>query len=116
MGSGKTTTTPAKLGLCRDLLLVLQERLAALNIALKIIVTPEYAGLPKALTQLAKKLNAETVWWSCEYPLNEARRDQAVAKALQAENIGVQQLHGDLIHPPGSVRTGQGQIFQVFTP
>ncbi len=108
--------SPAKLGLCRDLLLVLQERLAALNIALKIIVTPEYAGLPKALTQLAKKLNAETVWWSCEYPLNEARRDQAVAKALQAENIGVQQLHGDLIHPPGSVRTGQGQIFQVFTP
>ncbi|WP_317932466.1 cryptochrome/photolyase family protein [Halioxenophilus sp. WMMB6] len=108
--------SPAKLGLAHDLLSHLAEALAARNIPLKIISVPDYAQLPKALVALAAELGAEAIWCNREYPLNEVRRDQAVAAACQAAGLGFNVLEGDLVLAPGQVVTGQGQMFQVFTP
>jgi deoxyribodipyrimidine photo-lyase len=43
-------------------------------------------------------------------------RDQRVATALEREGIAFRLFEGETLLPPGSVRTGQGGMFRVFTP
>jgi deoxyribodipyrimidine photo-lyase len=43
-------------------------------------------------------------------------RDRRVAEALGREGIPFRLFEGETLLPPGSVRTGQGDMFRVFTP
>ena len=43
-------------------------------------------------------------------------RDRRVADALGREGIAFRLFEGETLLPPGSVRTGQGGMFRVFTP
>jgi deoxyribodipyrimidine photo-lyase len=43
-------------------------------------------------------------------------RDRRVAEALGREGIAFRSFEGETLLPPGSVRTGQGAMFRVFTP
>ena len=43
-------------------------------------------------------------------------RDRRVGEALAREGIGFRWIEGETLLPPGSVRTGQGGMFRVFTP
>jgi len=108
--------SPAKLGLARALLQEFAKDAAERNIALKIIKAGDFAAVPEALVKLAQKLEVAGVWWNREYPLNEMRRDQAVQAACEQADLEVHQFDGDLVLPPGSVTTGDGGMYQVFTP
>ncbi len=55
----------------------------------------------------------EAVYWNEDYTPYSRRRDDAVAAALE---IPVYRSHGSVVHPPGTVLTGVGQPYQVFTP
>ena len=106
----------AKQGLLRSRLTAIQAELTDKNIPLKILLEPTYSTIPKALLSLARTLNAETLWWNVEYPLNEQQRDSAVKAAMATNDITVNEYHDDVIHTPGSVRTQTGNIYHVFTP
>jgi len=43
-------------------------------------------------------------------------RDRRVAASLEREGIAFTLFEGETLLPPGSVRTGQGEMFRVFTP
>ena len=43
-------------------------------------------------------------------------RDRRIAEALGREGIAFRSFEGETLLPPGSVRTGQGGMFRVFTP
>ncbi|GLS24913.1 cryptochrome/photolyase family protein [Marinibactrum halimedae] len=105
-----------KLSLIYQRLKVLQEELGSLGIPLKVIEAKQYSHIPQALLELGKSLSISGLWFNNEYPLNESRRDRAVEKHFVAEGLSVHRFHGDVIFPPGSVLTGQNEMFQVFTP
>ena len=72
--------------------------------------------MPGALLTLASDLQVQSVHWTAEYPLNERRRDRAVAAALAEAGVTVHEAHDDVVVQPGTVLTQAGQPFTVFSP
>ncbi|GAB2197520.1 cryptochrome/photolyase family protein [Sessilibacter sp. MAH4] len=108
--------SPAKIGLIRDTLIALAKQLNTKNIPVKILISDWYANIPKQLAKLCSKLNVESIWFNNEYPVNEAKRDLQVEKALSHIGVNTHRFDGDVIAKPGSVVNGNGSMFQVFTP
>ena len=107
---------PAKIAFWRQRLIYLQKELNSKNIPLKILKVAHYTHIPKALLTLAKSTQTHTVFFNAEYPLNEKHRDEQVISTLNANNIASQTFHGDVIAPPGTVKTQQNTPYKVFTP
>ncbi len=55
----------------------------------------------------------DTVYWNRDYTPFARRRDGAVRAAVDAD---VECLDGAVVHPPGTVLTGGGTPYRVFTP
>ncbi|WP_334143645.1 cryptochrome/photolyase family protein [Rhabdothermincola sp.] len=61
--------------------------------------------------QTVARYQAGAIYWNADVSPFAARRDQAVAKALDAP---VHTFHGTLVHPPGSILTSKGSLSRVF--
>lgn len=94
----------------------LQQRLQALNIPLKILSLQTFDQVPEALLQLAQQLQASNLLFNDEYEWNERQRDASVEKRFLHAGIGVQRFTDQVMLPPGSLRTGKGEFYSVFTP
>lgn len=66
------------------------------------------------LLELTRHTGATTVFVNRAYERNDL--DREIAVALKAGGIAIQAFHGQLLHEPGSIRTGSGSAFKVFTP
>ncbi len=62
---------------------------------------------------VAAAAGTDAVYWNDDYTPYARTRDEAIAAAL---DIPVHRTHGSVVHPPGSVLTGQGRPYRVFTP
>ncbi len=93
----------------------LSKSLGALNIPLLIRTAPHWDQAPAVLLELCQQLKIEAVHVNEEYGINECRRDEAVAEALQAEGITFHSYLDQLLFKPGSVLTKTGTYFQVFS-
>jgi len=87
-----------------------------LGIPLHVLQIPEFAGAPPALIDLALRIGAHALAFNEEYPLNERVRDSQVARACEAAGISVRRHEGSAILPPGSLLTGNGEPYTVFSP
>ncbi|MHC4811277.1 MAG: deoxyribodipyrimidine photo-lyase [Planctomycetota bacterium] len=94
----------------------LSEQLASREIALRILVVDRFADVPDAIAGLAREHGCEQVHANAEYEVNEVRRDEATGDRLAADGRGLQLHHDQCILPPGTVRTGGGGFYSVFTP
>ncbi|HLS98661.1 MAG: deoxyribodipyrimidine photo-lyase [Porticoccaceae bacterium] len=94
----------------------LEGELARLNIPLWVIGGDTFAAVPDALASLCRRLGARAIHWNDEYPLDEARRDGAVAARLGASGIACHRYHDRALAPPGTVVKADGGGYQVFTP
>ena len=97
-------------------LALLERSLANLNIPLIALNTNSYVTLPEDLSSFAADQEIDHVFWNNEFGFNEAKRDQSVIAALEKQNIQTAQFHDQVIYEPGSLKTGQGNPFSVFTP
>lgn len=105
-----------KLDFWRRNLQLLEERLRSQGIPLLYAQVDSYADIPALLQALLPRLKVGALHCNAEYPLNERRRDEAVAGALQARGIAMQ-VHDDQgLLAPGTVLNKSGQPFKVFTP
>ena len=105
-----------RLGYLHETLQILAEDLATLNIPMVIDTAPRFTDAPRILIRIAQATAANTVFCNAEYPLDEQRRDDAVAAACAADGIRFIKHHGDVVLPPGSVLTEAGAPYTVFTP
>lgn len=94
----------------------LKHDLAALNIPLKVIQVASNRELPEALLNLAQQFNVRHLYFNCEYPEYEQRRDQHVESLFMQQGIRCHTYDSDVILPPGSVLNLQGLPYKVFTP
>jgi deoxyribodipyrimidine photo-lyase len=71
---------------------------------------------PEALLALARETEAGAVHWSRLYTPEAVRRDDEVRSRLESEGISAESHPGHLLNEPGSVATGAGGPYRVFTP
>ncbi|TVP65086.1 MAG: deoxyribodipyrimidine photolyase [Leptolyngbya sp. LCM1.Bin17] len=66
---------------------------------------------------LAQALKATAVYWNRDVEPYSRQRDKAVVEALKQAGVEFQTSFWDqLLHPPGTVRTGAGEPYSVYTP
>lgn len=97
-------------------LVELRAALEKINVPLIVRVVPQFTDIAADLTQLLSELDCRAVFANREYAINESRRDAAIAKTLDALDVGWRVFDDTTLLLPGSVRTQQGQPFKVFTP
>ncbi len=64
----------------------------------------------------AQTAKADAVYWNDEYEPSLIERDDAVERVLRAAGIAVKRFHDRLLVPPGSVLSGAGTPFVVYSP
>ena len=90
-------------------------RLAHLNVPLLVHSVETWRAVPGVIANLCRTHEIETVHANEEYGVNERRRDDAVADALE-ETPATLRLHLDqLLFAPGTVTTLSGGYFKVFS-
>ncbi|MGS2744941.1 deoxyribodipyrimidine photo-lyase [Halomonas sp. LS-001] len=94
----------------------LQDALAGLNIPLLHRDIGTFEQAPQALLEVAEQVGAQALHFNYEYPLNEQRRDRAVSERFHAAGLGVHGYHDAVAFAPGTLLTGKGDYYGVFTP
>jgi deoxyribodipyrimidine photo-lyase len=106
---------PCKVDFWLRNLAALKVELEALNVPLLIVQASTWDKAPKTLLKLCTTHGIEQVHVNEEYGVNETRRDEGVAAALEKQGIGFHSHLDQLFFKPGSVLTKSGGYFKVFT-
>jgi deoxyribodipyrimidine photo-lyase len=107
---------PVKVDFWLRNLAVLAEELERLNIPLKVIDAPDWSLAPAALEAFCRAHDIASVHANAEWGVNERERDVAVSGRLAERGIAWTTHHGATLFVPGSVLTGKGECYRVFTP
>ncbi|QYU68393.1 deoxyribodipyrimidine photo-lyase [Leptolyngbya sp. 15MV] len=107
---------PVKVDLVLRTLAALSADLAALNIPLLIAHADEPTQIPVVLKALAHEHACDALYYNREYEVNERRRDADVERTLGSVGLQIRAFDDQVMAPPGSVRTGAGGWYTVFSP
>ncbi len=107
---------PCKVEFTLRTLTQLQAALARLNVPLLVRPAARAAEIPALVASVAREVDAAAVYWNDEYPVHEVQRDAATRAALQAQGAKVFTFCDQVVLAPGSVRTGTGGPYTVFSP
>lgn len=107
---------PVKVDFILRNLIELSAALEEKNIALKVISTETFDGVPRALQALACELDCRALFFNREYEVNERRRDEAVTSTFAAAGCEVHAFTDQCLFEPGTLRTGEGNFYTIFSP
>ncbi|MGE4368646.1 MAG: deoxyribodipyrimidine photo-lyase [Burkholderiaceae bacterium] len=107
---------PVKIDFWRRALLALQTQLAQRGIPLDVLVVDHWAQVPQALLRYCQTHQAQAVYCNREHGANERTRDRASFRLLKENGIALTGSNDDTLLPVGSVKTGSGDTYRVFTP
>lgn len=94
----------------------LRTDLMALNIPLTVLIAERYSELPALIVGWMRQHGASALHANRQYEVNELARDQTVTAALAQAGMTCHWQEDLCILPPGSVLTGEGRPYTVFTP
>lgn len=96
-------------------LVELRAALAERGIELLIKEVPDFAASIDCLKQLYSQEGVDALFYNYQYEYNERQRDAALEKTLGLDVI-CQGFDDGVLLPPGSVTTGNHEMYKVFTP
>ncbi|MFC4276465.1 cryptochrome/photolyase family protein [Achromobacter aloeverae] len=105
-----------KIDFWRRNLLALAAALADRGIPLKFLSVDDWTALPRALARFCRDHDVATVHANVEWAINERRRDTEVAACLEQDQATLTLHQGATLLTPGTVVTGKGECYKVFTP
>lgn len=108
--------SPAKCDFELRSVAVLQKELAELDIPLHIEVVAKRRNLPKRLVEMAKEWGVKNVFCNLEYEPDELRREEKLVQLMTDEDINLEPQHDDCVVPPGTLKTGGGKQYAVYSP
>ena len=79
------------------------------------LILREGPSLNTLQTVLAES-NAHTVYWNRSVEPALIKRDKMIEQQLSEQGVECHSSDGNLLYPPGSIRTQTGKPYQVFTP
>ncbi|MCT4700742.1 deoxyribodipyrimidine photo-lyase [Enterobacteriaceae bacterium H20N1] len=94
---------------------LLQTSLAERGIALFIKQVADFTASIEYLKGFCASQNVDALFYNYQYEINERERDAAVEKILGRDVI-CQGFDDSVLLPPGSVTTGNHEMYKVFTP
>lgn len=100
----------------RDGLRILSGELETLGIPLLIRHADRFSDSIQVIEQLAEDYQASNLFYNYQYELNEHQRDRQVEQRLSEQGVVCQGFHDGTLVPPGSVLTGKGTMYHVYTP
>jgi len=107
---------PVKLDLWRRLLKDLQPRLAERGVALKLLRIQRWDDVPQALLEFSQTHGITKIHCNREQGVYERRRDRQSYKLLAEHGIELIGHDGQTLLAPGSLKTGAGSTYRVFSP
>ncbi|MFG0257781.1 MAG: deoxyribodipyrimidine photo-lyase [Phycisphaerales bacterium JB043] len=90
--------------------------LEGLNIALRVIETPDFTDVPEAILGVAQEHGCDRLLFNEEYEVHERRRDEDVTDLLKRHAIGVDTFCDQCVIEPATLLTGKREFYKVFTP
>ncbi|WP_413723709.1 deoxyribodipyrimidine photo-lyase [Sodalis sp. RH16] len=96
-------------------LMELRRALADRGIPLHYHQCDDYDAAAAWLADFCRQRQADALFYNYQYEYNERLRDRAVEQALDGHVI-CQGFDDGVLLPPGSVTTGDGDMYKVFTP
>jgi len=107
---------PVKLDLWRRALHSLQPRLASIGVPLKLLRVEQWQDVPEALLAFCEQNGITELHCNREQGVYERRRDRACYALLQSAGIAMVAHNGQTLLAPGSLKTGSGGVYRVFSP
>ena len=107
--------SPAKKALLVAQVRDLADSLAQLNVPLLVLDCPLFADIPDALAALVKQHDIQQLYYNHEYEVNEMGLSRQVTKRMKSLGVAVRGEHDQVLTVPGSIRTGSGEFYKVFT-
>jgi len=105
-----------KLDLWRRALINLQPALADRGVALKLLRVEQWHDLPDELLAFCQQHNITEIHCNREQGVHERRRDRACYTLLKSAGISMNAHNGQTLLEPGSLKTGSGGVYRVFSP
>ncbi len=97
-------------------LFFLSKKLKKFNIPLTIIHSSGFIEDPKHIEKVCKERGISNVYCNSQFGIDEELRDLNVKNTLERNNIKWESFQDQVIYKPGSLKTGQGHPYSVFTP
>ena len=97
-------------------LAILKEDLAALDIPLHVETVHVRRKGPDRIQQLCAEWNAKHLFCNVEYEVDELRRETALTTSCLERGINFTAVHDDVVVAPGTLHTGQGKQYSVYSP
>lgn len=107
---------PAKVDFWLRNLHELSRSLGERGIPLKLLTVADWSQAPAAIAAFCQAHAISQVHANTEWAINERRRDAAVANALEAIGVDWTLHYGATLLRPGTVQTGKGDCYRVYTP
>ena len=100
----------------REALRDLIPRLERLGIVMKFLRVDHWSDLAPALLSFCQTHGIDQVHCNREQGVNERKRDRDAYTLLKSRAIALVGHDGQTLLPPGSLKTGAGDYYRVFTP
>ena len=94
----------------------LSKSLSKVNIPLTIIDSDGFNDNPEIIKKYIELNSIEKIFWNNQFGEDEINRDESVKDLLQNSNIEIKTFDEQVIFEPGSILTGEGKPYSVFTP
>ena len=94
----------------------LANNLSKLNIPLTILESESFHEDPMIIKNIAVERQINKVFWNNQIGEDEQERDMETIKFLDEVNIECTSFFDQVIYKPGTLKTGQGGPYSVFTP
>jgi len=108
--------SPAKCDFELRSVVILQQELAALDIPLYIETIMPREEVPNRLMELAQEWGVKNIFCNIEYEPDELRREENLIRSGAAKGINFEPCDDDCVVPPGSLKTGTGRQYAVYSP
>ncbi|QQS09263.1 MAG: deoxyribodipyrimidine photo-lyase [Phycisphaerales bacterium] len=107
---------PSRIDLMLRTLVELSCDLERLNIPLLIRTAASADEIPRLILDIATRHECDRLAFTPEYELNESRRDEIVTTLFTKSGREVRAHNHAVLAQPGTIRTGAGEAYKVFTP
>lgn len=94
----------------------MKKELDELDIPLHVETIPQRKNVTKRLIELSVEWKVKNVFCNLEYEPDELRREERLVRLMLEKGINFDPQHDDCVVPPGSLKTGAGRQFAVYSP
>ncbi|WP_428945565.1 deoxyribodipyrimidine photo-lyase [Pantoea sp. FN060301] len=110
------TMAPKQAAFIYDSLTEMQHALSERGIPLHLLHCDDFAAVPGVLKEFCEQHQVDRLFYNYQYEVNERQRDAAVERTLYDNDVIAQGFDDSLLLSPGSVLTGNREMYKVFTP